>query len=80
MLTRSDTPYLLEEVSKPHTDSMASLHTLGDIMAKFDFLTQEANAFCLDAKWLKENVNRVVTKLKTNNQNPKSGTTCVIHS
>jgi len=51
---------------------------LADIMAKLDFLTQEANDFRLDAKWLKENVNMVVTKLETYNQNPKSGTSCVI--
>jgi len=57
---------------------MASQPTLADIMAKLNFLTQEANAFCLDAKRLKENVNRVVTKLETHNQNPKNNTTCVI--
>ena len=32
----------------------------------------------LDAKQLKENVNRVVTKLETHNRNLKSSTTCVI--
>jgi len=45
--------------------------TLADIMAKLDSLTQEANAFYLNAKRLKENVNRVMTKLETHNQNPK---------
>ena len=52
--------------------------TLADLIAKLDSLTQEANPFCLDAKRLKENVNRVVIKLETYKQNPKSGTTCVI--
>jgi len=47
-------------------------------MVKLDFVTQEANAFCLDAKRLEENVNRVVTKLETHNQSSKNGTTCVI--
>ena len=69
---------MCKKVSESNTDFMASQPTLADIMAKLDFLTQEANAFRLDAKRLKENVNRVVTKLKTHNQNPKSGTTCVI--
>jgi len=41
--------------------------TLPDIMAKVDFLIQEANAFRLDAKQLKETVNMVVTKLKIHN-------------
>ena len=57
---------------------MASQPTFADIITKLDFLTQEVNAFCLDAKRLKENVNSVVTKLETHNQNLKSGTTCVI--
>jgi len=52
--------------------------TLADITTKLDSLTQEANTLHLDTKQLKENVNRVVTKLETHNQNPKSGTTCVI--
>jgi len=78
MLTRSGTPYLSEKVSEPNTDSMASQPTLAGIMAKLDFLTQEVNAFRLDAKRLKENVNRVVIKLETHKQNLKSGTTCVI--
>ena len=77
MPTRSGTPYLCEKVSEPNTNSMASQPTLADIMAKLDFLTQEVNSFRLDAKWLKENVNRVVTKLETHNQNSKSST-CVI--
>jgi len=77
MPTRGGTPYLREEVSESNTDSMASQPSLTDIMSKLDFLTQEANAFRLDANWLKENVNRVVTKLETHNQNPKSST-CVI--
>jgi len=77
MPTRSGTPYLCEKVSEPNTDSMASQLTLADIMTNLDFLTQETNAFCLDAKQLKENVNRVVSKLETHNQNPKSSTTCV---
>ena len=51
---------------------------LAYLIAKLDSLTQEANTFCLDAKRLKENVNSVVTKLETRNQNPKSSTTCVI--
>jgi len=46
---------------------MASQPTLADIMAKLDFLTQEVNAFRLDAKRLKENVNSVVNKLETHN-------------
>ena len=57
---------------------MASQPTLADITSKLDFLTQEANAFRLDAKRLKDNVNRVVTKLETHNQNLKSDTTCII--
>jgi len=78
MLTRSGTPYFYENVSEPNTNFMASQHTLTDIMAKLDLQTQEANAFRLDAKRLKENVNRVVTKLETHNQNTKNSTTCVI--
>ena len=57
---------------------MASQLTLANIMTKLDFLTQKPNAFRLDAKRLKENVNRVVSKLETHNQNPKSSITCVI--
>jgi len=41
---------LREKISEPSIDSMASQPTLADIMAKLDFLTQEANAFYLDAK------------------------------
>ena len=47
-------------------------------MTKLDSLTREANAFHLDTKWLKENVNMIVTKLETHNQNSKGGTTCVV--
>ena len=50
MSTRSGTPYLCENVSEPNTDFMASQLILVDIMTKLDFLTQEANAFYLDAK------------------------------
>jgi len=78
MSTRSGSPYLCEKISEPNTDSMASQLTLTDIMAKLDFLIQEANAFHLDAKRLKENVNKVVFKLETHKQNPKSSATCVI--
>ena len=66
------------KISEPDTDSIASQPTLTDITTKLDFLTQEANDFRLDVKRLKENVNWVVTKLETHNQNPKSGVTCVI--
>ena len=52
--------------------------TFADIMAKLDSLTQEASAFRLYVKQLKENINRVVIKLETHNQNLKSGTTFVI--
>ena len=65
MPTRNGNPYLLGETSEPNTDFMASQLTLADIVAKLDFLTQEANAFRLNAKRLKKNVNRVVIKLET---------------
>ena len=78
MPTHSGTPYLCEKVSKPNADSMVSQPTLADIMTKLDFLTKEANAFHLDTKRLKENVNKVVIKLETHNQNPKSSIACVI--
>ena len=41
--------------------------TLADIKAKLDSLTQEDNVFRLNAKRLKENVNRIVIKLETHN-------------
>ena len=52
--------------------------TLADIIAKLDFLAQEVNAFRLDVKRLKENIDRVMVKLVTYNHNSKSDTTCLI--
>ena len=76
MSTRSGIPCLREKVSESNTDFMVSQPTLTDMMVKLDLLRQEANAFRLDAKRLKENVGPIVTKLDT--YNPKNSTTCVI--